>query len=79
LWNKRSFDQGAGTDLGHWWRQYRQQIAPQATLYLFDLAGYGMQPLVWPEENVCLVAGWHERIFDVLAFFGLSPGMTEFC
>jgi 60 kDa SS-A/Ro ribonucleoprotein len=67
LWNSRTFDQSADADIVHWWRQYRRQIAPRSTLYLFDLAGYGVSPLEVPEEGVCLVAGWHERVPDVLA------------
>ena len=65
LWDNRAYNQPAGTDLGAAWRQYRQ-IAPQAKLYLFDLAGYGVAPLELREEDVFLVAGWHERIFDIL-------------
>jgi len=67
LWNNRTFNQSAGADLAHWWRQYRRQIAPQAKLYLFDLAGYGISPLRVPEEGVYLLAGWHGRMPDVLA------------
>jgi 60 kDa SS-A/Ro ribonucleoprotein len=65
LWDNRPFNQPAGTDLGSVWRSYRK-IAPQAKLYLFDLAGYGVPPLQWREEDVFLVAGWHDRIFDGL-------------
>jgi 60 kDa SS-A/Ro ribonucleoprotein len=67
LWNNRTFNQSAGADLAYWWRQYRRQIAPQARLYLFDLAGYGISPLRVPEEGVYLLAGWHGRMPDVLA------------
>lgn len=66
LWNNRTFDQSAGADIVGWWRQYRRQVAPQAMLYLFDLAGYGISPLRMPEEGVFLLAGWHERLFDAL-------------
>jgi hypothetical protein len=66
LWDNRSFNQTAGTDLRHWWRLYRQQLAPQARLYLFDLAGYGARSLEYLEDGVCLVAGWNEKIFEVL-------------
>ncbi len=66
LWDNRWFNQTAGTDLGHWWRLYREQLAPQARLYLFDLAGYGARSLEYLEDGVCLIAGWNENIFDVL-------------
>ena len=40
---------------------------PQAKLYLFDLAGYGTSPLDLAEQDVYLIAGWSEKIFDVLS------------
>ena len=48
------------------WMSYKS-IAPQAKLYLFDLAGYGHSPLCITDEGVYLIAGWSDRIFDVLA------------
>ena len=48
------------------WRQYKQ-LAPQAKLYLFDLAGYGQLPMRLAEPDVYLIAGWSDRVFDVLA------------
>ena len=66
LWDNRSFNQTAGTDLRHWWQLYREQLAPQAQLYLFDLAGYGARSLEYLEDGVCLIAGWNEKIFEVL-------------
>ena len=68
LWDNRTFNQPAGTDLSHWWRRYRKEMAPQARLYVFDLAGYGMKALETPEEGVYLLAGWQERVPDVLNF-----------
>jgi hypothetical protein len=65
LWNQRSFHQPVEADLGRWWRQYRE-IAPMAKLYLFDLAGYGKKPLECLEDGVYLIAGWNEKIFEVL-------------
>ena len=66
LWDNRSFNQTAGTDLGVWWRRYREQLAPNAKLYLFDLAGYGARSLEYLDNGVCLIAGWNEKIFEVL-------------
>ena len=66
LWDNRSFNQTAGTDLRHWWRLYREQLAPHAKLYLFDLAGYGARSLEFVDDGVCLIAGWDEKIFEVL-------------
>jgi len=66
LWDNRSFNQPAGTDLGRIWRQYRNQCAPNARLYLFDLAGYGSRSLECLEDGVFLVAGWKDRMIDIL-------------
>jgi 60 kDa SS-A/Ro ribonucleoprotein len=63
LWNTT----GNGT-LAQEWAAYRANVAPQARLYLFDLAGLGATPLeVRAEEGVALIAGWSDKIFDVLA------------
>ncbi|HEY3405140.1 MAG TPA: TROVE domain-containing protein [Ohtaekwangia sp.] len=62
LWNSN----GAQRSITSLWKQYKM-IAPQARLYLFDLAGYGNTPLDVREDDVCLIAGWSDKIFDVLA------------
>ncbi|MCX6181242.1 MAG: TROVE domain-containing protein [Bacteroidetes bacterium] len=48
------------------WKAYKA-IAPNAKLYLFDLAGYGTSPLRLKENSVYLIAGWSDKVFDVLA------------
>jgi hypothetical protein len=47
------------------WRAYKA-IAPSAKLYLFDLAGYGTTPINWNANDVCLISGWSDKVFDVL-------------
>ncbi|ROI04385.1 TROVE domain-containing protein [Chryseobacterium sp. G0240] len=47
------------------WNRYKA-IAPNAKLYIFDLAGYGRQPLDIRKNEVYLIAGWSDKIFDVL-------------
>lgn len=47
------------------WHKYKEMY-PQAKLYLFDLVGYGTSPLDLAEQDVYLIAGWSEKIFDVL-------------
>jgi len=47
------------------WKQYKK-IAPKAKLYLFDLAGYGNTPLNVQRDDVFLIAGWSDKIFDVM-------------
>ena len=66
LWDNRGFNQPADADLSHWWRQYRNQVAPNARLYLFDLAGYGARALECLEDDVFLIAGWKEGITEIL-------------
>jgi len=67
LWRSRGFNQSANADIAEAWRQYRHAIAPHAKLYLFDLAGYGSEPLECPGDDVFLIAGWKDNVFDVLA------------
>lgn len=47
------------------WNRYKS-INPNAKLYIFDLAGYGRQPLDVRKNDVYLIAGWSDKIFDVL-------------
>lgn len=55
--NKHSFEDS--------WSRYKA-IAPDAKLYIFDLAGYGRQPIDIKRNDVYLIAGWSDKIFDVL-------------
>ena len=48
------------------WKEYKK-MAPEAKLYLFDLAGYGQLPMRFAEPDVYLIAGWSDRVFDVLS------------
>lgn len=60
LWNNN------GTaSIASLWKQYKR-MAPDARIYLFDLAGYGCIPLNVMRDDVYLIAGWSEKIFDVL-------------
>ncbi|WP_268846125.1 TROVE domain-containing protein [Flavobacterium aestivum] len=47
------------------WEKYKK-MAPNAKLYLFDLAGYGQQPINIQKNDVYLIAGWSDKVFDVL-------------
>ena len=61
LWNSNS----SSVNIAGIWRKYKQ-VAPNAKLYLFDLAGYGNTPLTIEQGDVYLIAGWSDKIFDVL-------------
>jgi 60 kDa SS-A/Ro ribonucleoprotein len=62
LWNSTA----TNTQLTDVWKQYKR-IAPNAKMYLFDLAGYGNTPLNVLRDDVYLIAGWSDKIFDVLS------------
>lgn len=61
LWNSHGSDQMVDV-----WKRYKK-LAPAAKLYLFDLAGYGNTPLNVLRDDVFLIAGWSDKVFDVLA------------
>jgi len=62
MWDSRA----KGNSLRASWHRYKA-IAPSARLYLFDLAGYGQAPLSLAEKDVFLIAGWSDKVFDILA------------
>lgn len=55
------------------WLLYKK-IVPEAKLYLFDLKGYGQAPLQVLRNDVYLIAGWSDKVFEVLA--ALENGET---
>jgi 60 kDa SS-A/Ro ribonucleoprotein len=61
LWSNKVI----GSSLEKSWKNYKI-IAPHAKLYLFDLAGYGNIPINIQKDDVCLIAGWSDKVFDVL-------------
>jgi 60 kDa SS-A/Ro ribonucleoprotein len=61
LWNSNY----SGDSIAGLWKQYKK-MAPAAKLYLFDLAGHGNTPLEMKKDDVYLIAGWSDKIFNVL-------------
>ncbi|PWN65008.1 TROVE domain-containing protein [Chryseobacterium phosphatilyticum] len=61
MWNST----GSRNSFEDLWTHYKR-IAPNAKLYIFDLAGYGRQPLDVRKNDVYLIAGWSDKIFNVL-------------
>ena len=55
-----------GIFLAYSWEEYKR-IAPDAKLYLFDLAGYGQSPVSMVRDDVYCIAGWSDKVFDILA------------
>jgi hypothetical protein len=72
LWNSNvpyeyfSGNSGEHLQMKDVWKAYKA-FAPDARLYLFDLAGYGQTPLNIADDDVFLIAGWSDKIFDMLA------------
>jgi 60 kDa SS-A/Ro ribonucleoprotein len=61
LWNSNK----GGETISGLWQQYKKKV-PGAKLYLFDLAGYGTTPVNVMNGDVYLIAGWSDKIFNVL-------------
>lgn len=58
------------------WNRYRQ-IALNAKLYIFDLAGYGQSPLKIINSSVYLIGGWSDKVFDVLSALDKGQSAVE--
>lgn len=58
---------GSGNQIQTLWLNYKNQVSPAAKLYLFDLQGYGKAPLQILRDDVYLIAGWSDKVFEVLA------------
>jgi len=50
---------------GNSWASYKC-FHPDAKLYLFDLAGYGNTPINIQKNDVFLIAGWSDKVFDMI-------------
>ncbi len=57
---------GGGAAFRQAWHEYKKKF-PNAKLYLFDLAGYGNTPVSTCEKDVYLIAGWSDRVFQILS------------
>lgn len=60
LWNTDNDETLAGV-----WNEYKK-ISPASRLYLFDLSGYGTVPLDIVRDDVFLIGGWSDKVFDIL-------------
>ncbi|MVM28699.1 TROVE domain-containing protein [Spirosoma sp. HMF4905] len=73
LWDSNTRNNSSANTLSAKWTQYKS-LFPDARLYLFDLAGYGNAPLQVEKNDVFLIAGWSDKVFDVLQ--ALEEGQT---
>jgi len=65
LWDSNTKNQSAENTISHQWNAYKK-IAPNAKLYIFDLAGHKQAPLKVEQNGVHLIAGWSDKVFDVM-------------
>ncbi|WP_379964418.1 TROVE domain-containing protein [Epilithonimonas sp. UC225_85] len=72
LWNSS----GTRNSFEDSWSRYKK-INPNAKLYIFDLAGYGKMPLDIRKNDVYLIAGWSDKIFDVLSALEYRKSAVE--
>lgn len=52
-------------------REYRNRFEANPKIYSFDLAGYGT--MQFPEPNVCALAGFSEKVFDIMELLETDP------
>ncbi len=73
LWNSHQ----SGESMAGLWKEYKA-MAPEAKIYLFDLAGYGNSPLSVEGNGVYLIAGWSDKVFEILeALENQSDALNE--
>ncbi|MGY3795865.1 TROVE domain-containing protein [Aquimarina sp. 433] len=63
LWNSGHYnsDKHIKTE----WNAYKK-LVPNAKLYIFDLMGYNSAPLQVEKNDVYLIGGWSDKVFEVL-------------
>lgn len=73
LWNSNN----DGSYISKLWTKYREEVNNQAKLYLFDLSGYGNTPLSVEGNGVYLIAGWSDKVFDMLEAYEKGSDALE--
>ncbi len=66
LWDSNNSWFNDSREFADVWHQYKR-MNPKAELYLFDLAGYGNTPISVREPGVYLIAGWSDKVFDIIS------------
>ena len=51
--------------------EYKRKYNCNPAIYSFDLQGYGT--LMFPERGVYTLAGWSDKVFDIMKMFGEDP------
>jgi hypothetical protein len=65
-YNRSASMWGNSSSLAEEWVKYKREVAPKAILYSVDLAGYGTLQFPENEYDVIQIAGWSDRIFDLI-------------
>ncbi len=73
MWNSYNNGQTINSE----WQKYKE-IEPDAKLYLFDLSGYGQSPIKLIGNDVALIAGWSDKIFDMLAAIENKESVVDY-
>jgi hypothetical protein len=77
LWDSKTNNAALANTMSAKWMEYKK-IAPNAKLYLFDLAGHKAVPLDVRQHDVFLVAGWSDKVFEIMdAIEKGSDAITE--
>lgn len=63
MWSSHGYNRDS--QIPNKWAEYKK-IAPKAKLYLFDLQGYGDTPINIVQNDVHLIAGWSDKVFEIL-------------
>ena len=67
---------GCDNTFSGYWRAYKGNN-PESELYLFDLAGYGTTGVSVLDNDVYLVSGWSDKIFNMLAALKEGGGAVD--
>jgi len=75
LWNSETYNDYSNPngDFQKLWHQYLKEINPNTKLYLVDLAGYGTTVFPEGEKNVVCIAGWNEKLLDLIVSIEKEP------
>lgn len=65
MWDSDDYGWGRDDHIEDSWKEYKK-FYPAAKLYLFDLSGYGNSPVSLHGNDVYLIAGWSDKVFDVM-------------
>lgn len=67
MWDSDGRFGGSGSGkINKLWKEYKKEV-PNCKLYLFNLSSYGQSPLDLKGDDVYLISGWSDKIFNVLA------------